>query len=52
MKVRITGSRRATKTVASPWRWNQRSARSRSWCDIRMYFPYFSISGRPPYIPR
>jgi len=34
MKVRTTGSSREKKTVASPWRSNQRSA-TRRWC-VRM----------------
>ena len=31
MKVRMIGSMRVKKTVASPWRSNQRSAQSRCW---------------------
>ena len=29
MKVRMIGSIRVKKTVASPWRWNQSSAQAR-----------------------
>ena len=48
MKVRMIGSMRVKKTVASPWRSNQRSAHSR--CDFLMwsFFPCFSrMSTRP-----
>src|SRR5205807_2682582 len=51
MNVRIAGSKRLTKTITSPNLSNQRSAKSKSWFETRMYLPYFSINGRPPYIP-
>ena len=50
MNVRMIGSMRVKKTVASPWRSNQRSAHSR--CDFLMwsFFPCFSsTSTRPAY---
>ena len=48
MNVRMIGSMRVKKTVASPWRSNQRSAHSR--CDFLMcsFLPCFSrMSTRP-----
>ena len=50
MKVRMIGSIRVKNTVASPCRWNQRSAHSR--CDFLMWSfgPCFSrTSTRPEY---
>ena len=52
MKVRMTGRSRAQKTTADPCFWKSRSARSSSWWEMSTYFPYFSMRGRPPYMPR
>ena len=47
MKVRMIGSIRVKRTVASPWRWNQLSAHSR--CLRLMWMKRFlSSSSRRP----
>ena len=47
MKVRMIGSMRVKKTVASPWRWNQSSAQAR--CFGLMWMSrFFSSSSRRP----
>ena len=48
MNVRMIGSMRVKKTVASPWRSNQRSAACRWWGLMKILWPCFSIRSTRP----
>ena len=51
INVRTTGNILEKKTVFTPCRANQRSALSRSFLCMRIYFPYFSTIHLPPLLP-